>query len=91
MVGSKHSNGGDSRDFPPNWLFDPADFSLENQLLSMNTLNSPLIKLAVSGLHPLRGGRPRVRSAYKCVFILTTLKLSWTKFNLSKEAEEVIY
>lgn len=56
LVARKHSDRGDSGDFHPNRLFDPADFSLENQLLAANTLNSPLIKLVVGGLHPLRRG-----------------------------------
>ena len=61
LVARKHGDRGDSEGFHPNRLFDPADFSLENQLLTMNTLNSPLIKLAGSGLHPLHGGHQEFR------------------------------
>lgn len=68
MLARKHGDRGDSRDFHPNWLFDPADFSLENQLLAMNTVNFPLIKLASRGTTTTVSGLLCVPCVYKGFF-----------------------
>lgn len=87
LVTRKYGDRGDSGDFHPNRLFDPADFSLGNQLLASEYSEFPLIKLAVGAVHPLHWGH--------CEFciclhrVCETLKI-WAKFNASRATKKAI-